>query len=121
MSDTSYLDWPFFEPRHRQLQREIDAWAGEHITPHGPHDTDAACRELVAALGAAGAVACSLGARDTLRLEAGMNLYGNDMDATHHPLESGLGWTVAFEPPTRDFIGRAALEALRAAGTSASL
>ena len=54
MSDTSYLDWPFFEPRHRQLQREIDAWAGEHITPHGPHDTDAACRELVAALGAAG-------------------------------------------------------------------
>ena len=51
MSDTSYLDWPFFEPRHRQLQREIDAWAGEHITPHGPHDTDAACRELVAALG----------------------------------------------------------------------
>ncbi len=72
------------------------------------------------ALGAAGAVACGLGARDTLRLEAGMNLYGNDMDATHHPLESVLGWTVAFEPPTRDFIGRAALEALRAAGTSAS-
>ena len=54
MSDTSYLDWPFFEPHHRQLQRELDAWASAHVTPHAQHDTDAACRELVAALGAAG-------------------------------------------------------------------
>ena len=51
-----------------------------------------------------------LGARDTLRLEAGMNLYGNDMDENFHPLESGLAWTVAFEPADRDFIGREALE-----------
>ncbi len=51
-----------------------------------------------------------LGARDTLRLEAGMNLYGNDMDENFHPLESGLAWTVAFEPKDRDFIGREALE-----------
>jgi aminomethyltransferase len=57
-----------------------------------------------------------LGARDTLRLEAGMNLYGNDMDENHHPLESGLAWTVAFEPGDRDFIGRQALENLRRAG-----
>jgi len=57
-----------------------------------------------------------LGARDTLRLEAGMNLYGNDMDESHHPLESGLAWTVAFEPVERDFIGRRALEGLRVAG-----
>jgi aminomethyltransferase len=57
-----------------------------------------------------------LGARDTLRLEAGMNLYGNDMDESHHPLESGLAWTVAFEPSDRDFIGRQALQALRGAG-----
>jgi len=57
-----------------------------------------------------------LGARDTLRLEAGMNLYGNDMDENHHPLESGLTWTVAFEPSDRDFIGRQALQALRDAG-----
>jgi aminomethyltransferase len=49
-------------------------------------------------------------------LEAGMNLYGNDMDENHHPLESGLTWTVAFEPGDRDFIGRQALEALRGAG-----
>ena len=57
-----------------------------------------------------------LGARDTLRLEAGMNLYGNDMDESRHPLESGLAWTVAFEPVERDFIGRAALEKARAVG-----
>ena len=42
-----------------------------------------------------------------------MNLYGNDMDEDHHPLESGLAWTVAFEPGNRDFIGREALENLR--------
>ncbi len=71
------------------------------------------------ALNAAGVVSCGLGARDTLRLEAGMNLYGNDMDEQHHPLESGLGWTVAFDPPDRDFIGRAALEAVRARGDAA--
>jgi aminomethyltransferase len=70
-------------------------------------------------LNAAGAASCGLGARDTLRLEAGMNLYGNDMDESRHPLESGLAWTVAFEPETRDFVGRAALEAVRAAGGSA--
>jgi aminomethyltransferase len=63
-----------------------------------------------------GVAPCGLGARDTLRLEAGMNLYGSDMDASNHPLESGLEWTVAFEPPGRRFIGREALEAVRAAG-----
>ena len=59
---------------------------------------------------------CGLGARDTLRLEAGMNLYGNDMDESTQPLESGLEWTVAFEPADRAFVGRAALEAARNAG-----
>ena len=54
MSDTTYLDWPFFEPHHRQLQRELEAWASQHVQPHGPGDTDAACRKLVAELGAAG-------------------------------------------------------------------
>jgi len=56
-----------------------------------------------------------LGARDTLRLEAGMNLYGADMDETIGPLESGLSWTVAWEPADRDFIGRKSLQALREA------
>jgi aminomethyltransferase len=68
------------------------------------------------ALRAQGIKPAGLGARDTLRLEAGMNLYGNDMDENHHPLESGLAWTVAFDPATRDFVGRRALEQLRGAG-----
>lgn len=62
---------------------------------------------------AAGVDPCGLAARDTLRLEAAMNLYGTDMDETVSPLEAGLDWTVAWNPTDRDFIGRAALEALR--------
>jgi aminomethyltransferase len=54
-----------------------------------------------------------LGARDTLRLEAGMNLYGQDMDETQNPLESGLAWTVDMRDADRNFIGRKALEALK--------
>ncbi|MCH8501899.1 MAG: glycine cleavage system aminomethyltransferase GcvT [Aliidiomarina sp.] len=60
---------------------------------------------------------CGLGARDTLRLEAGMNLYGQDMDESVSPLSSNMAWSVAFEPADRDFIGRSALEAEKAAGT----
>lgn len=62
---------------------------------------------------AAGVAPCGLGARDTLRLEAAMNLYGSDMDETVSPLEAGLGWTIAWEPEDRDFVGRGPLEALR--------
>ena len=76
--------------------------------------------DLWNALLAVGVKPCGLGARDTLRLEAGMNLYGNDMDETVSPLESGLAWTVALES-TRDFIGKAALEAQRAAGPARKL
>jgi len=68
-----------------------------------------------------GVVSCGLGARDTLRLEAGMNLYGNDMDENTHPLECGLAWTVAFEPATRKFIGRETLDALKAEGSPRKL
>jgi aminomethyltransferase len=67
-----------------------------------------------AALRAAGVLPAGLGARDTLRLEAGMSLYGNDLDEEHDPLASGLAWTVAFAPADREFIGRRSLEALRA-------
>jgi len=52
---------------------------------------------------------CGLGARDTLRLEAGLNLHGSDMDVTTTPLESNLAWTVAWDPIDRNFIGRLAL------------
>ena len=64
----------------------------------------------------AGVKPAGLGARDTLRLEAGMNLYGQDMDESTTPLEAALAWTVAWEPADRDFIGRAALQAQRDAG-----
>lgn len=56
----------------------------------------------------AGVRACGLGARDTLRLESGMALYGNDLDEDHTPLESGLDWTVVMDDD-RDFIGKTAL------------
>jgi aminomethyltransferase len=73
------------------------------------------------ALVAAGVRPCGLGARDTLRLEAGMNLYGQDMDESTSPLESALGWTVAWEPAEREFIGRKALEAQRGDGHARKL
>ena len=66
----------------------------------------------------AGVQPCGLGARDTLRLEAGMNLYGNDMDENTSPLQAGMGWTIAWQPAERQFIGRAALEAEKAAGVA---
>ncbi len=61
-------------------------------------------------LAAEGVRPCGLGARDTLRLEAGMNLYGQDMDEHVSPLESGLAWTIDLKSP-RDFVGKAALVA----------
>lgn len=57
----------------------------------------------------AGVKPCGLAARDTLRLEAGMLLYGQDMDESTTPLESGLGWTVKWDPQDRGFIGMGAL------------
>jgi len=68
------------------------------------------------ALRSAGVAPCGLGARDTLRLEAGMNLYGTDMDESVGPLESGLGWTVTWDPEDRAFIGRAPIAAQKATG-----
>ncbi len=62
------------------------------------------------ALHQAGVAPCGLGARDTLRLEAGMNLYGQDMDETVSPLDAGLAWTVAMKDG-RDFVGKSALTA----------
>lgn len=62
-----------------------------------------------------------LGARDTLRLEAGMNLYGNDMDESISPLESNMGVTIAWKPAERQFIGRQALTEERAGGVKRNL
>lgn len=64
---------------------------------------------------AAGVKPIGLGARDTLRLEAGMNLYGHDMDESISPLSANMAWTIAWEPADRDFIGRSALQLQREA------
>ncbi|MBV1888750.1 MAG: glycine cleavage system aminomethyltransferase GcvT [Proteobacteria bacterium] len=69
--------------------------------------------ELWQALMDAGVTPAGLGARDTLRLEAGLNLYGSDMDESITPLEANMAWTIAWEPEDRDFIGRSALEEIR--------
>ncbi|WP_438442738.1 glycine cleavage system aminomethyltransferase GcvT [Kluyvera georgiana] len=65
----------------------------------------------------AGVKPCGLGARDTLRLEAGMNLYGQEMDEGVSPLAANMGWTIAWEPADRNFIGRDVLELEREKGT----
>jgi aminomethyltransferase len=69
---------------------------------------------------AAGVEPCGLGARDSLRLEAAMHLYGQDMDSTTTPLEAGLGWLVHLEMP-KPFVGRDALEQQTAAGVQRRL
>lgn len=66
----------------------------------------------------AGVSPCGLGARDTLRMEAGMNLYGNDMDDEVSPLEAGMAWTVDLNDENRDFVGKSALVALKEKGVA---
>jgi aminomethyltransferase len=69
----------------------------------------------------AGIMPIGLGARDTLRLEAGMNLYGQDIDENHSPLASNMAWSIAWEPADRQFVGRPAVERERAAGAESKL
>jgi aminomethyltransferase len=69
----------------------------------------------------AGISPIGLGARDTLRLEAGMNLYGQDISEEVSPLVSNMAWSIAWEPDDRDFIGREALERERAEGIASKL
>lgn len=81
----------------------------------------AAVQNFWQALVDAGIKPCGLGARDTLRLEAGMSLYGADMDETTTPLEANLAWTVALKPENRSFIGRQALQQQLQAGVKKQL
>jgi aminomethyltransferase len=82
-------------------------YTGEHgVELIVPSDVAAALWDKLVA---AGVHPVGLGARDTLRLEAGMNLYGHDMDEHTSPLSANLAWTIAWEPAARDFIGRAAI------------
>jgi len=90
-----------------------DGW--EILLPPGP--AEALWDDLMSV----GVQPCGLGARDTLRLEAGLNLYGADMTMSTSPLESNVGWTVAWEPIERDFNGRHALEQQRSNGVQSNL
>jgi acyl-CoA dehydrogenase len=63
MSDKTYLEWPFFEPRHAALERALDAWASEHVAGHHEADVDAACRRLVRQLGEGGWLKHAVGER----------------------------------------------------------
>jgi len=84
-----------------------------------PNTADKVWQALLQSGADQGVIACGLGARDTLRLEAGMRLHGQDIDATTTPLEAGLGWIVGWQKPT--FIGAEALAAQKAAGTTRRL
>ena len=107
---------PFFGVHAGDLFIATTGYTGEHgyeiVVPA------AKTADLWQQLLDAGVAPCGLGARDTLRLEAGMNLYGLDMDESINPLAANMGWTVAWEPSDRDFIGRKALEAQQASGHS---
>ena len=69
MADKNYVEWPFFEPRHAELEQRLDAWAAQHVADHHDADVDEACRQLVRKLGDAGwlqhAIAAEGGGIDT--------------------------------------------------------
>ena len=105
---------PFFGVQAGELFIATTGYTGENGYEIVVPETMAA--DLWQQLTDAGVQPCGLGARDTLRLEAGMNLYGLDMDETVSPLAANMAWTISWEPSERDFIGRKALEAQKAAG-----
>jgi alkylation response protein AidB-like acyl-CoA dehydrogenase len=114
-----YLEWPFFESRHRSLAVELDAWVREHIATDEDTDTDAACRALVRALGKAGWLAYAVGEidtraicliRETLARYSGLadfafamqglgsgaiTLFGNDMQKRRYAARAGEGTAIA--------------------------
>lgn len=91
---------------------------GVEIFVHNDHAA-ALFRRLLGAGRELGAEPIGLGARDTLRLEARLMLYGNDIDETTNPLEAGLGWVVKFEKA--EFVGKTALEQVQRSGPSRKL
>jgi aminomethyltransferase len=106
---------PFFGVQVGELFIATTGYTGEsgyEIIIHEDH-----CADWWQRLLEAGVKPCGLGARDTLRLEGGLNLYGQDMDETVSPLAANMGWTIAWKPEDRDFVGRAALTAQKAQGT----
>ncbi|SFD71375.1 glycine cleavage system aminomethyltransferase GcvT [Pseudoalteromonas denitrificans] len=105
---------PFFGVQAGELFIATTGYTGEAGYEIVVHNDDAA--DLWQKLLDAGVAPAGLGARDTLRLEAGMNLYGLDMDETVSPLAANMGWTISWEPEDRNFIGREALVKQKAEG-----
>jgi aminomethyltransferase len=103
---------PFFGVQAGDLVIATTGYTGEDGYEIVVHNDDAVA--LWQALLDAGVQPAGLGARDTLRLEAGMNLYGQDMDETVSPLAANMAWTLAWEPEDRDFIGREVVAKQRA-------
>jgi aminomethyltransferase len=103
---------PFFGVQAGNLFIATTGYTGEAGYEIVVHNDDAA--DIWQKLLDAGVAPAGLGARDTLRLEAGMNLYGSDMDETVSPLAANMAWTIAWEPEDRDFIGREAVAKQRA-------
>jgi aminomethyltransferase len=103
---------PFFGVQAGDLFIATTGYTGEDGYEIVVHNDDAVA--LWQALLDAGVQPAGLGARDTLRLEAGMNLYGQDMDETVSPLAANMAWTLAWEPEDRDFIGREVVAKQRA-------
>ena len=99
---------PFFGVQVGKLFVATTGYTGEAGYEIIVHQDD--CAELWQQLVDAGVRPCGLGARDTLRLESGLNLYGQDMDESVSPLAANMGWTIAWKPEDRDFVGRKALE-----------
>jgi alkylation response protein AidB-like acyl-CoA dehydrogenase len=93
MPDKTYLTWPFFEERHRQLEQRLDAWAAEHIAEHAERDVDAACRGLVQRLGADG----------WLRHAVGGKAYGGEHDVIDTRANCLLRETLARHAGLADF------------------
>ena len=110
---------PFFGVQAAELFIATTGYTGEDgyeiVVP------EAQAADLWQQLLNAGVKPCGLGARDTLRLEAGTNLYGLDMDETVSPLAANMAWTISWEPADRDFIGREVLAAQREAGDQPKL
>lgn len=106
---------PFFGVQVDQLFIATTGYTGEAGFEIILHQDD--CGSLWEQLLAAGVRPCGLGARDTLRLESGLNLYGQDMDEQVSPLAANMNWTIAWSPTDRDFVGRQAIEQQRVDGT----
>jgi len=123
---TSLLELPYFSVTRTSVAG-VDLWAartgytGEDGFELfcGSEDAVTVWRALLEAGQAHGLQPVGLGARDTLRLEARLMLYGNDITEETHPLEAGLGWVVKFG--AGDFVGRDALRAIKAAGLERKL